>query len=71
MSTKYEVIIYWSEADDAYIAVVPDLPGCMTHGDTREDAVLMAEEAIDAWLQVAREFGRAIPEPTQRALAHV
>lgn len=70
MSSKYEIIIYWSTVDDAFIAEVPELPGCMTHGDTREQALASAEEAIQAWLVVAREFGDAIPEPKGRKLMY-
>lgn len=70
MNTKYEVIIYWSSVDDAFIAEVPELPGCMTHGDTREEALAMAEGAINAWLANAREFGDPIPEPKARKLMY-
>lgn len=70
MSTKYEIIIYWSAVDEAFIAEVPELPGCMTHGDTREKALAMAEDAIQGWLAVAREFGDPIPEPKGRKLMY-
>lgn len=46
MSTRYEIIIYWSAVDDAFVAEVPELPGCMTHGATREEALAMAEDVI-------------------------
>ena len=68
MSSKYEIIIYWSMVDDAFIAEVPELPGCMTHGASREEALVNAEEAIQAWLATAREFGDPIPEPKGRKL---
>lgn len=68
MSTKYDVNIIWSEDDGVYLATVPELPGCTTHGDTRVEAVRMAEDAIEGWLAVAREFGREIPEPRSNGL---
>jgi predicted RNase H-like HicB family nuclease len=66
--SKYEVIIYWSEEDEAYIADVPELPGCVTHGATQEDALRSAQEAIRLWLDTAREFGDPVPEPKGRRL---
>lgn len=63
MSSRYEMIIYWSERDGAFIAEVPELPGCMADGGTYAEAVANAETVIDQWLDAARELGRAIPEP--------
>ena len=60
---KYEIIIYWSNEDDAYVAEAPELPGCAAHGDTQEAALLQIGQAIDLWLETAREFGDPIPEP--------
>ena len=60
---KYEVILYWSNADDAFVAEVPELPGCMAHGDTQEAALKHANEAMALWIDTAREFGDPIPEP--------
>lgn len=60
---KYEIIIYWSNEDDVFIAEVPELPGCMAHGETPEDALKNAKEAIQLWIDTAREFGDPIPEP--------
>jgi len=60
---KYEIIIYWSNEDQVFIAEVPELPGCMAHGDTQEAALSNANEAIQFWIDTAREFGRPIPEP--------
>jgi predicted RNase H-like HicB family nuclease len=60
---KYEIIIYWSNEDEAFIAEVPELPGCMAHGSTPEDALKNAKEAIRLWLDTAKEFGDPIPEP--------
>jgi predicted RNase H-like HicB family nuclease len=60
---KYEVIIYWSNEDQAFIAEVPELPGCMAHGQTQEAALASANEAIQLWIATAHEFGRPVPEP--------
>ena len=57
----YEIIIYWSKEDQAYIAEVPELPGCMAHGDTHESALASIKEAMQLWLDTAREFGDPIP----------
>ena len=60
---KYEIIIFWSREDEAFIAEVPELPGCMAHGDTQEKALKNIQEAIDLWIESAAEFGMNIPEP--------
>jgi predicted RNase H-like HicB family nuclease len=60
---KYEIIIYWSNEDQAFVAEVPELPGCMAHGSTQEAALAHANEAIQLWIDTAREFGDPIPEP--------
>jgi predicted RNase H-like HicB family nuclease len=60
---KYEVIIYWSNEDQIFVAEVPELPGCMAHGDTAETALANAQDAIQLWIDTAREFGDPIPEP--------
>ena len=60
---KYEIIIYWSNEDEVFVAEVPELPGCMAHGDTAEAALAHAHEAIQLWIDTARELGRPIPEP--------
>jgi len=65
---KYEVIIFWSDADECYIAEVPELPGCVAHGNTYEDALSNAKEAMALWLETARDVGRQIPEPKGRRL---
>lgn len=65
---RYEVIIYWSDEDDAFVADVPELPGCMAHGQTYEAALAHAREAIDLWIETANEFGDPIPEPKGRRL---
>lgn len=65
---RYEIIIYWSEADQAFIAEVPELPGCATDGPTYRKALENAETVIREWIETARELGRPIPEPRGRLL---
>ncbi|MCK4385379.1 MAG: type II toxin-antitoxin system HicB family antitoxin [candidate division Zixibacteria bacterium] len=60
---KYEVIIYWSDEDGAFIAEVPELAGCMADGVTYQEAVANVEIAIQEWIETAKELGRSIPEP--------
>jgi predicted RNase H-like HicB family nuclease len=67
---KYEIILYWSDIDQAVIAEVPELPGCKTHGDTYEEALAMAQEAMQGWIEVARELGRPVPQPKGRRLMY-
>jgi predicted RNase H-like HicB family nuclease len=64
----YEIIIYWSTEDSAFIAEVPELPGYVAHGDTQESALANAKEAIQLWIDTARESGRQVPEPKGRRL---
>ncbi len=63
---KYEVIIYWSQEDQAFIAEVPELPGCAADGETYRDALANAEIVVREWLETARELGRPIPAPKGR-----
>ena len=63
MTFKYEIILYWSRADAVFVAEVPELPGCMAHGETQEAALRNANEAMALWVDTAREFGDPIPEP--------
>ena len=63
MSIKYEIIIYWSAEDNAFIAEVPELPGCMADGDSYKKALENAEIIIQEWIETARDLGRQIPEP--------
>ena len=63
---RYEVIIYWSEEDEAFIVEVPELPGCMADGATYQEALANAEVVIQEWIETARELGRPIPEPKGR-----
>ncbi len=65
---KYELIVYWSAADGAFVVDVPELPGCAAHGATPSAAVASAQEAIGLWIDTAREFGDAVPEPKGRRL---
>ena len=66
--TKYEVIIYWSKEDDAFVAEVPQLAGCAAHSESQEEALRNAQEAIGLWLETAKEFGDPIPQPVGRRL---
>jgi len=66
--SKYEVIIYWSEEDEAYVAEVPELPGCMADGSTYQEALANAEVVIQEWIKTALELGRPIPEPKGRLI---
>lgn len=63
---KYEVILYWSEEDDAYIAEVPELPGCMADGQTQLDALRAVEIIAKEWVETAQQMGREIPKPKGR-----
>jgi predicted RNase H-like HicB family nuclease len=68
MLRKYEILLYWSNEDEVFIAEVPELPGCIAHGPTQELALANAKEAIQLWLDTAQEFGDPIPEPKGRRL---
>jgi len=65
---RYEIIIYWSEPDQAFIAEVPELPGCAADGPTYREALENVETVIREWMETARELGRPIPEPRGRLL---
>lgn len=65
---KYETIIYWSDEDQIFVAEIPELPGCMAHGTTPEAALAQAQEAMQLWIDTAREFGDPVPEPKGRRL---
>ncbi|ROL61586.1 type II toxin-antitoxin system HicB family antitoxin [Bacteroidetes/Chlorobi group bacterium ChocPot_Mid] len=64
--SKYEIIIFWSEEDNSFIAEVPELPGCMADGKTYSETLKNAEKIIHEWLETANELGRIIPEPKGR-----
>jgi predicted RNase H-like HicB family nuclease len=68
MSIKYELIIYWSESDQAFIVEVPELPGCMADGQTYLEAVTNVQIVIQEWIETAQELGRTIPTPKGRLL---
>ncbi|MCI8388956.1 MAG: type II toxin-antitoxin system HicB family antitoxin [Clostridiales bacterium] len=63
---NYEIIIYWSDEDNAYIAEVPELPGCMADGKTRAEVVENIEQIIGEWIETAEAEGREIPKPKGR-----
>jgi len=65
---RYEIILYWSAEDAAFIAEVPELPGCMAHGESQDEALRHVQDAMAAWIEVAQEIGRSIPEPRGRLL---
>ena len=65
---KYEIIIYWSEADRSYIAEAPELPGCAADGPTYRQALANVEVVIQEWIDTAKELSRPIPEPKGRLL---
>jgi predicted RNase H-like HicB family nuclease len=65
---KYEIIIYWSREDQVFVAEVPELPGCMAHGNNQQEALLNANEAIQLWIDTAQEFGDPIPHPKEQRL---
>jgi predicted RNase H-like HicB family nuclease len=60
---KYEIILYWSNEDRAFVAEVPELPGCMAHGDSQEAALKRANEAMQLWIDTARQHGEPVPQP--------
>jgi predicted RNase H-like HicB family nuclease len=68
MMHKYEIILYWSHEDQCYVVEVPELPGCLAHGDTQQTALTQANEAVQLWLSTARQFGDQIPVPKERRL---
>jgi predicted RNase H-like HicB family nuclease len=68
MTMKYELILYWSNTDESFIAEVPELPGCVADGVTYQEAVHNAEIIIQEWIETAQSFGRPIPEPKGRLM---
>lgn len=65
---RYEVVLYWSEPDQGFIAEVPELPGCAADGPTYAAALEAVQVVIQEWIETAREIGRPIPEPRGRLL---
>ncbi len=66
---KYEIILYWSNEDNAFIAEAPELSGCAAHGNTQDEALKNIREAMSLWIKTAEEFGDPVPEPKGRRLA--
>ena len=69
MAYKYEIIMYWSEEDEAFIAEVPDLPGCVADGQTYEETLAETEIIMDEWVETAELLGRQIPQPSEHRYA--
>jgi predicted RNase H-like HicB family nuclease len=67
---KYEIITYWSDEDQVFVAEVPELPGCVAHGNSPDSALANCQDAIDLWVDTAKEFGRSVPEPKGRRLQY-
>jgi len=67
---KYEIILYWSNEDKCFIAEVPELPGCLAHGNSQNEALVNAQQAIQLWIDTAKEFGDDIPEPKGEKLVY-
>jgi predicted RNase H-like HicB family nuclease len=63
MENRYEMIIYWSDEDQAFVVEIPELPGCMADGSTYQKAVTSAEVVIREWIETAQEIGRHVPQP--------
>ncbi|MBL7047201.1 MAG: type II toxin-antitoxin system HicB family antitoxin [Candidatus Marinimicrobia bacterium] len=66
--SKFEIIIFWSKDDNAYIAEVPELPGCMSDGKTYNEALQNVEVIIEEWIETAKELSRPVPEPKGRLI---
>ncbi len=67
MSRKYPLEFFWSDSDEAYICIAPDLPGCSAVGDTAQEAAKEMETAMRLWIDAAMSMGRQLPEPTRKA----
>jgi predicted RNase H-like HicB family nuclease len=67
--SRYEVVLYWSREDAAFIAEAPELPGCAADGATRQEALVAIERVIREWIETARELGRPVPRPRGRLLS--
>jgi len=65
---KYEILLYWSNEDNVFVAEVPELPGCIAHGKTQESALKNVKAAMRLWIATAKEFGDPVPEPKGRRL---
>jgi predicted RNase H-like HicB family nuclease len=69
MILRYEIILHWSEEDEAFIAQVPELPGCAADGETYQEALQNVEVIMQEWIETANELGRAIPQPKRRLMS--
>ena len=67
---RYEIILYWSNEDEAFIAEAPELPGCMAHGDDQVEALKNIQAAMQFWIDTAEELGRRVPEPKGERLMY-
>ncbi len=70
MTNKYEIILWWEEADNCYVAEVPELPGCMAHGDSEEQALKEIKIAIELWIETAQANNEPIPKPKGKKLIY-
>lgn len=68
MASKYEIIIYWSQEDEAFLAEIPELKGCIAHGTSYEDALKNVNQVASEWLKIAQEEGWSIPLPKGRLI---
>ena len=66
---EYRVVMYWSEADESFVAEAPESPGCIAHGETREAALRNVQSAIELWIGTSRELGEPVPRPRTGRLA--
>ena len=66
MGSRYEIIIFWSDEDHAFVAEIPELPGCMADGKSYQEALSNAEQIIQEWIATAKELGRPVPQPRGR-----
>ena len=67
---NYEITLWWSDEDRVFVAEVPELPGCMAHGNTQEEALAHARDAIQLWVDIATRSGDPVPEPRRRQILH-
>jgi predicted RNase H-like HicB family nuclease len=65
---NYEIVLYWSDEDNVFIAEAPELAGCIAHGDTQEAALANIKDAMQLWIDTAKEFGDPVPQPKGRRL---
>ena len=67
---RYKIILYWSNEDEAFVAEAPELPGCMAHGESQEEALKNINDAMQLWIDTARELGHAVPQPKGERLRY-